>query len=305
MKHLENRAAAKIAVTLALALGVLAGCSSQDGGGQNGGAAPTGRAASSTVPTPAAETDTGSDALAKAYDDTAAAGTARTELSIGGAGTPGEAISGQGSVDFADGSALITLAVPGAGQLETRQVDGVVYTRLPEQLAGRLPGEFGWVRINPQEAAGGQLGGGLPGQAGSNPTQALAYLRTVSGDVTEIGREDVRGTATTRYRATADLREAARANGADDAQIDQLVQTLGQDTLPIEVWIDEDGRVRRIRQDVPVPAGTAAGDQPSTTSLTQEFFDFGAQVDVQAPAEGETIDLSELSSLLPRPGSGG
>ncbi len=301
MRDRTARPALRAAGVAALTVALVVGCSSQDDG-----AAPTDGAGSPSVPAPTAEAAAGSDALAKAYDDTAAAGTARTELSIGGEVTPGGSITGEGSVDFTDGSAVIILSVPGAGQVETRQVDGIVYTRVPEELAGRLPGGFGWVRIDPREAAGQQLGGALPqGQTGGDPTQVLAYLRALSGDVTEIGQEDVRGTPTTHYRATADLREAARANGADDAQIEQIVQTLGQDTLPIEVWIDEDGRVRRIRQDVPVPAGTAGGDQPSTTSLTQEFFDFGAQVDVQAPPEGETIDVSELSSQVPLPGSSG
>lgn len=57
---------------------------------------------------------------------------------------------------------------------------------------------------------------------------ALEYLKSVSEEVTTVGTETVRQVKTTHYRASGDL-----GRPETDSQ------------LPVDVWIDEDGRTRR------------------------------------------------------------
>lgn len=94
-------------------------------------------------------------------------------------------------------------------------------------------------------------------------TDALTYLRTVAEDVTEVGTGTVRGAQTTHYRATV------------------LLSRLGAppeyDRFPVEVWMDDDGRIRRYRYH-PVTL------EPTEEIFVWEFFDFGVDVDLSPPA---------------------
>lgn len=106
-------------------------------------------------------------------------------------------------------------------------------------------------------------------------------MRDGAREVEEAGSEDVRGTPTTRNTTTLDL---SGAEGRDEEGLPE--------TVPTEVWIDEDGLVRRIRQRLPVGEG---GD----VDYTLELYDFGVQATVQPPPEEDTIPFQEATR---RPG---
>ena len=57
----------------------------------------------------------------------------------------------------------------------------------------------------------------------------------------------------------------------------------------IEVWIDEDGLTRRMRYQQTMP-------DRSTMDLTQEYYDFGVEVEVSAPPDDEVFDVTDLMS---------
>lgn len=111
----------------------------------------------------------------------------------------------------------------------------------------------------------------------------------------------MRGVPTTRYRAVVDLRrEAAGQDAGVRRTNEELVKRLGTSKLPVEVWIDEENRVRRYALDMSVPMSEGATSQNTSreddelrTRMVIEYYDFGATVDVQAPPE-QTMDGSEL-----------
>ena len=75
----------------------------------------------------------------------------------------------------------------------------------------------------------------------------LELLEAVTGDVQKLGKEDVRGVPTTRYRGTIGVSEHAeelREEGAEDRA--SYVEKMGT-PLQVEAWIDADGLVRRMR----------------------------------------------------------
>jgi hypothetical protein len=94
-------------------------------------------------------------------------------------------------------------------------------------------------------------------------------LRTASSETERIGEEDVRGEETVRYRLTVDC---------DGAQLDC------SESAPVDVWIADDGVVRRI----------ALTDDSS--ELTFEFFEFGADVVIEPPSADEVVDEDALGS---------
>lgn len=183
----------------------------------------------------------------------------------------------------------------GAGEIEMILDGTLMYLRMPF-LEGILPEGVGWISADLEEL-GRETGVELSelAQLGrSDPTTMLDTLRGASEGV-EVVEEgvDVRGTATTHFRAT--IRVATAIDQAPEEARDQVRELFEQagvpDSYPVDVWIDDDGLPRRLRtsfEATPEGAGTIS------QSVTTEFFDFGAEVDVSPPPADETVDLSQI-----------
>ncbi len=111
--------------------------------------------------------------------------------------------------------------------------------------------------------------------ANLSPERLLATLSRASSETERVGEEDVRGASTVRYRLTVDC------EGAN-------LECDG--TAPVDVWIDDDGVVRRIALDD--DSGTA----------TFEFFDFGVEVEIEPPPPDQVTEGG--IDLVPGSGSG-
>jgi hypothetical protein len=132
----------------------------------------------------------------------------------------------------------------------------------------------------------------------SDPSQTLDYLRGAADDVTNVGTEDVRGTTTTHYRAVVDLNKAAKLSPAASDAIKSTIKLLGSATQPVDVWVDGEGRVRRMQYTVDLSKTKAASSVPGaagTVTFTLEVFDFGAPVQATVPAADQIVDLSALT----------
>ena len=211
----------------------------------------------------------------------------------------GRAFSGEGTYDYDEhvGEMQLDLGglgdAAGVGELELVFADNVVYYHLPP---GTLPGGKDWIEID-VKALGNSAGVDFAQLAQGNqsdPAQYLRWLWAVGEDVEELGTETVRGVDTTHYRATVDLDrvvEAAEAEVRDATRvwIDLLKQQLELGEVPIDVWVDEDGLVRRIEQEYEV-----GGTQ---TQIRMELDDFGIEVDAEAPSDDQVIDLGDLGGL--------
>jgi hypothetical protein len=123
--------------------------------------------------------------------------------------------------------------------------------------------------------------------------------------VEKLGNEKVRGVGTTKYRAEVDIRRYPdRLPPAQREQarvaVEKLVQQTGSDTYPMTLWIGDDKLVRRVRieYDFEIPNQEEKAD----FSMTMEFFDFGAPVDVTPPPAKDVQDLAELAGALGQQG---
>ncbi len=103
-------------------------------------------------------------------------------------------------------------------------------------------------------------------------------LPDTAGDIEEVGPEDVRGVATTRYRMTVDLSDV---EGAAE-------EGLGE-TVPTEVWVGEDGLVRRLRQRLRISDAGQRGE----VDFTVEYFDFGVDERIEPPPQDDVISAEE------------
>ena len=119
----------------------------------------------------------------------------------------------------------------------------------------------------------------------SDPAHMLQYLRATS-NVTEVGKDTVRGVSTTRYSARLQIDKVADRVSADAARaLTQMTKTLGTKEIPMDVWVDADGLVRRVKLDW----------HPKDASflMTLDLFDFG-DVHVDVPSKSDAVDYSNL-----------
>jgi hypothetical protein len=100
---------------------------------------------------------------------------------------------------------------------------------------------------------------GLSGRF-DDPSALLAQISR-SGVVERLGDETVDGVPTTKYRVST-------SGSIDDP--------YGLDEGPIELWVDEDGIVRRLRQRDP--------EKPKFSTI-RKYYDFGVRVDAGEGAE--------------------
>lgn len=131
-----------------------------------------------------------------------------------------------------------------------------------------------------------------------DPLGPLDLLRRPVVEVDRVGDDDVRGVPTQQLHARLDLtgrgvRAGARVPGdadGDDATVpdpaagsfEERLVAAGFETLPVDVWVDDDGLVRRLVVTV---------DAASSLTTTFEVYDTGADVTVAPPAAASIISL--------------
>jgi hypothetical protein len=240
--------------------------------------------------------------IAASSDTTTAERTARFTTSIDStSGDEHVQVAAEGSVDLQNQNLSLHMDLAGAlrlgdsrkGSTEVRIVGGVFYMDLADlgDAASELGDGKRWLKLD-LSGLTDMLGDSAVSSESSNPLDGLEALRGVSSDVTEVGTETVRGTETTHYRATIDLAKAladAPPEARDGAR--DLLDRAGTPTIPVDVWLDAQNRVRKYTMQV---VGESNGSAGSAVAVTYELYDFGAPVDVSAPPADEVADLGSL-----------
>ena len=203
----------------------------------------------------------------------------------------GQSLTVDGSGSMTEGttpSGTITMSIAGQTVKELIAYPDL-YLRSPALGSG-------WFKVDVSSIAHG-LGSSGASLQNSDPTQTLSFLEA-TGTVTNVGEEPIRGVATTHYHALVALDRLAAAVAPNHSAVAaQLVATLerltGSTTLPIDVWVDAQHRVRQIVLAMPVstPSGSLS------ESVTMDFFDFGPQAPPVLPAASDVTDMtSQLSN---------
>jgi hypothetical protein len=253
------------------------------------------------------------DAVAQAADKTAAQKSARFEMSMQ---MHVEALSeplrmfGSGELDYEnqrmrmelDMSELLNLGggeTASSPDLEFSMVMDfpIMYMKLPKAAMGEAGApKTPWVKVDLSKATGVDLS--QLSQFSQNPADQLQMLRTVSDNVEERGKKTVRGVKTTHFHATIDLDKAleqglrqvpAAQREQTRRALEAMAKQSGLDELPIDVFLDDEGVVRRMLMDME----TTVEGQSMRMVMTMDFFDFGAPVDVTPPPAGQVTDVTD------------
>lgn len=249
----------------------------------------------------------GLDPVARAAQATAAQQGAQMLITghVSVAGTPSPiTLRGSGEMDMRGGEGRLRIDVAGLPSALLAQVPGGglsmeelfiapnVYVGSP-LLAGRLPGSARWVRVDLSKVQGSL--GVDPSSITSgetDPSQYLSMLRAAGATARVVGHESLHGVPTTRYSAKVNLLKAAESS--DPAlhrmlpEVRQLIARSGIGTLPLEVWVDGSGLVRRIALSMAAGEGSAH----AVVSLTVDYSGFGPIRPVVAPAPSEVLDAT-------------
>jgi hypothetical protein len=199
----------------------------------------------------------GLDPIARAADTTASAGTAQMTMSMtvsgGGRTIP---ITGSGVEDPQNLRVAVTLHadVPGVGDTSIDEVMAgtVLYVKMPAQLASQVPGGKQWFKVDLQaigKKAGIDFAKAVQQDSANqaNPAAMLSYLKAV-GNSYSVGNETIRGIPTTHYHGSIDLSKALERIGDKQSAdaLRQMVSAAGNvQDVPVDVWIDKNGLVRR------------------------------------------------------------
>ena len=197
-----------------------------------------------------------------------------------------------GVTDFQSGAADLKVDIRAMGLggrgtvVEARVLDRVMYMDFGALLRGRrLPSAFHgkrWVKMDLRKL-------GVSGSDSTMNTSSLLESLRGAGDVRRVGTEKIRGVETTHFVARIDVRAAV--SKINDRRLRALAKkglAMMGDTFPMNVWLDEDGRPRRMALEFSLKG--------ASMSETVDYVDFGVDAYVVAPPKSQTIDIAELRS---------
>jgi hypothetical protein len=227
------------------------------------------------------------DEIAQAAKKTSNTGSFEADFGISGQGLSG---SGTGIFDNGDNPAgQLNMTVKAAGQqipVDTVVTGNLFYMRSPA-FARTIGRGKQWIKLDLAKLAkqrGVDLGGLL--NASPTPNNALAYLAGAD-QVDEVGSEKVGGDDTTHYQVRVDVSDAAKkASGTAQSSL-RGVKASGVDKLPMDVWVDPNGYIRKVSYQ------EHAGRQQAA-KVTMELHDFGSRVSIEAPPGDSVFDLTQL-----------
>jgi hypothetical protein len=188
---------------------------------------------------------------------------------------------------------------PSGWKVEAVQDGTVSYVRFPA-LDEQLPAGKSWIRTDSRDTPQQGFDGMQLAQFTSNdPRELLEVLRGVSGEIEIVGSEQLRGAATTHYRATIDPLEYGKLASPDKRQeleslAEQMAAQSGRREIPVDVWLDEGGLVRKLT--MAISAMQPGTSDSSDVSMTFEIYDYGKDVDIDLPTASEVVDASAVRS---------
>ncbi|MGW1494789.1 hypothetical protein [Streptomyces sp. NPDC002402] len=204
---------------------------------------------------------------------------ARTSMEMATGGTR-VTIRGEGGYDFQRRMGQLTVVLPKdpAGAEQHRPITelltpGALYMK--NRGAG-VPADK-WVRVDTTTLEDGNL---VTGGA-TDPLAAAELLRSARG-VRYVGEERLAGRTVRHYRGITDIARAAQvAEPHARASLAAAAKGFATDTVPFDAYLDDEGRLRKVRHRFTFTNGGGTVAVTSTTLL----YDFGTPVSVRLPDE--------------------
>jgi len=226
--------------------------------------------------------------IARAASKTAGTGSLEADFAVSAQGLSG---SGSGIFNNQRRTGQVKMKLNASGRqipVDSVVAGDVLYLRSPA-FAQATTRNKQWIKLNLTSLGSAQGSTDLSGilDASPTPANALAYLQG-SSTVDRVGSESVDGVDTTHYTVSANLDRAAKhASGATRDAVQGVIAQSGVRTLPLDVWVDGNGYIRKVRYDEHAGRRQAA-------KVTMELHDFGKPVAISAPPSDSVVDLTKM-----------
>ena len=227
----------------------------------------------------------------------------------------------------ADGDFATTLDIPPGmdpqlpqgGERQFRYVGGEQYVMVPEPIAAAMGLDAGggpvWLIVETSTIEGAPTQGGLgvlcvfpqleeAPTSECDPVADASNLAAVAAGAVVVGREEVRGVETTRVsfvvpllemlgEALGDIPDDAAEMVEAEAFAGMFEELLSGLEITAEFWIDDNSLIRRMSLDLSAMMmmgfpGAESDDLPAF-SLTIEYYDFDADISVEAPPPEQVV----------------
>lgn len=243
--------------------------------------------------------------VAGAADSTFGASTARVNTQTDVAG---QLVEFDGVFDFGTSRARLTadgssFGLPGETEFVYDFGDRLVmYLGVPADQAAAVGAE--WIELDlaalmAQSGIDVDLAEIIQSQS-ADPSAGLQFLRGATV-VEEVGTEELRGVETRHLAVTISLEKLVEESPeAIRDDMATLVDLYTVETLDIEVWLDDDDRVRKYVQtidydDLVIPGAPDMGELAGqTVTSTTEYYEFGVDADIALPDPATVVSFQDL-----------
>ena len=153
------------------------------------------------------------------------------------------------------------------------------------------------------------------GSQGFDPQVAVRMIETAD-DVSDLGSSEVRGVAVQGLSAEVTIADMLEASGQDpdalaevaaNGTAEEVTAALYDTTVPVEVWVDDDGYLRRLQYGYSLgdvldamswdPSGPAGGGMLDLDfAYAVDMFDYGAELDFEPP--DDAVDITDAFAAL-------
>ncbi len=176
------------------------------------------------------------------------------------------------------------------GRMQVRQVGDTVYIQAPF-VTSLLGVTTPWVSLPAEEgmATVDQFSTMSP----VTPDELFEAYSDMRFEVIDLGEESINGVVATHYRIEIDLAEAIAQLGNADSPL--AGRSLPEGSVPVDIWISEDGQIVRFTMELD---GSALGDEGDFERMSMRYdFYYGEDVAVEAPPASEVTDGSALQGF--------
>lgn len=202
------------------------------------------------------------EAESMGFSITSSGGDAATEMS--------------GVMEYEDDGISMEASSTGAQAMEMVMLEKVLYI-----AGGGLPLPEGkkWFKVDmtDPDSLFGQLG------KSTDPNLMFKAMETPK-EFELLGTEEVDGVETNHYNVVMDT-----ASYADALDLPAEVAKFLPKEIGIEMWVDADNQPRKFHQELEVPS-MSGGGEPTLSTTEGTYYDFGTEVDVEAPPAAEVAD---------------
>jgi hypothetical protein len=195
-----------------------------------------------------------------------------------------------GEYDFLHSRGMISMQNPVS--MTEIFIPPTAYIKVPSG-AGTMPDGKSWISLSTGTSDG--LDSSLSGPfGGTDPADLLASLTAVSASVTSLGPTTIRGVKVAGFRVDIDpAKAAARLPSRERAGFREFIGSLGSGPIPVDVWVDSQNLVRRVKLSLHLPDGEGALAKTQMVEVT-DFYDFGVPVRVSPPPASQIGSMSQL-----------